>query len=133
VFYATGAGLYFLDIVDAFINSYSIVVVGLLEAIVIGWIIGTKNIREHSNSVSIYSIGKWWDIMVKFVTPAILTYMLVQNVITEIKSPYGGYPMLAIGIFGWGVVGLIVALSIFLSKTKWKNNELQIDQLKEVE
>ena len=33
--FATGAGLYFLDIIDNFINNYGIVVVGLLESIFI--------------------------------------------------------------------------------------------------
>ncbi|WP_129595809.1 sodium-dependent transporter [Anaerophilus nitritogenes] len=133
VMYATGAGLYFLDIVDAFINSYSVVVVGLGEAIVLGWFLGAHTIREHTNEVSIYRVGKWWDVMIKFVTPTILTYMLIQNIVTEIKSPYGGYPMSALLSFGWGVVALIVVIAIIASKRPWKNNELQVNTFKEVE
>jgi len=133
IFYSTGAGLYFLDIVDAFINSYSIVVVGLLQAIVVGWFVGTKVIREHTNSVSLFSIGKWWDIMVKFVTPAILTYMLIQSVIGELKSPYGGYSTGALLVFGWGLVALIIVLSLVISKKPWKHNALELEDQKEVE
>lgn len=132
ILYATGAGLYFLDIIDAFINSYSIVVVGLLEAVVLGWVIGAEKIRNHTNSISIYSIGRWWDIMVKFVTPAILVYMIVQNIITEIKSPYGGYQASALMIFGWGVVGLIVLSAVFLSKRSWGSGKTNEDEIKEV-
>lgn len=135
VFYATGAGLYFLDIVDAFINSYSLVVVGLAEAIIIGWFLGSHVIRKHTNSVSIYPIGKWWDVMIKFVTPAILTYMLVQSFINEIKNPYGNgdYSMTALLVLGWGVVATIVLVSLVLSKKKWKNNVLEVQETEEVE
>jgi neurotransmitter:Na+ symporter, NSS family len=132
VLYATGAGLYFLDIIDAFINSYSIVVVGLGEAIVIGWFIGIGKIRKHTNSISIYPIGKWWEVMVKFVTPVILTYMLVQNILNEIKAPYGGYPASAIMIFGWGVVVVIIIAAVVVSKRVWKNEVLQESQYEEV-
>ncbi|MDF2547623.1 MAG: sodium:neurotransmitter symporter [Anaerosolibacter sp.] len=125
IFYATGAGLYFLDIIDAFINSYGIVVVGLAEAVVIGWLLGPGQIREHTNAISYYSIGKWWDVMIKFVTPTVLTFMLVQNIVNEIKSPYGGYPSLALAILGWGVIGLGILLSVVLSKKAWKNNSLE--------
>ncbi len=121
-FYATGAGLYFLDIVDAFINSYSIVVVGLIEAIVVGWLLGTHVIRKHTNSVSLFSIGTWWDFMIKFVTPAVLTYMLIQSIIREINTPYGGYSMSALLVFGWGVVAVIIIVSVILGKKPWKNN-----------
>lgn len=122
-FYATGAGLYFLDIVDAFINSYSLVVVGLLEAIIFGWFFGTHIIRKHTNAVSLFSIGKWWDIMIKVVTPLVLTYMLVQSIIREINTPYGGgdYSVLALLIFGWGVIAVIIISSLVMSKTPWRH------------
>lgn len=132
ILYATGAGLYFLDIIDAFINSYSIVVVGLGEAVVLGWLLGAYKIRNHTNSVSIYPIGRWWDIMIKFVTPSVLTYMIVQNIINEFKNPYGDYPLLAIMLLGWGVVAVIIASAVILSKKPWKVNEIELCDIKEV-
>lgn len=132
-FYATGAGLYLLDIVDAFINSYSIIIVGLCEAVIIGWFIGAHKIRSHTNSISIYPIGKWWDIMIRFITPAILSYMLIQNIITELKDPYGDYPTLAIMLFGWGVIAVIIISAILISKKPWQKHALQANQPEEVE
>ncbi|ERJ11324.1 sodium-dependent transporter [Haloplasma contractile] len=116
VLYSTGAGLYFLDIVDAFINAYGLIVIGLLECIVVGWFFSTKVLRKHTNSVSIYSIGLWWDVLIRYVTPTVLTIMLAVNIYNEIKSPYGNYPKLALLIFGWGVVITIIILSIAASK-----------------
>ncbi|MGO1713161.1 MAG: sodium-dependent transporter, partial [Senegalia sp. (in: firmicutes)] len=127
VIYATGAGLFVLDIVDAFINSFSLVTVGLIEALILGWVIGADKIREHTNSVSIYRIGKWWEIMIKFVTPAILTVMLVSKLINEIKTPYGGggYSTTALLILGWGVIGAIIIIAFIAMSTKWHKGVLE--------
>ena len=129
VIYATGAGLYFLDIIDAFMNSFSIVVVGLLEAVMIGWVVGADKIRKHTNSVSIYPVGKWWEIMVKYVTPLILVYMVGSNIINEFKNPYGGgdYPTSALMLLGWGVVGAVIIISIVSSKITGKSNSYKGD------
>jgi NSS family neurotransmitter:Na+ symporter len=124
VLYATGAGLYFLDIIDNFVNSYGIVVVGLVEAVAIGWFFGPEKIRNHTNSMSYFTIGKWWDVMIKFVTPAILTFMLVQNVINEIKTPYGGYSNKALLVFGWSIVVIGIGGSLILSRRRWGEKNL---------
>ena len=123
--FASGAGLYLLDIMDNFINCYGIVVVGLLEAIVIGWIIKPEVIRNHTNKTSYFRIGKWWDFTVKFITPAILAYMLISNFVTEIKTPYGGYNLPEIFAYGWSVIGLGIIGSLLISKKPWKNKAIE--------
>ena len=123
--FATNAGLYLLDIMDNFINNYGIVVVGLLEAFVIGWIVKPKTIRDHANSISYFRIGKWWDIIIKYVTPIILFITLVQSVITELKTPYGGYDTISLLLYGWGVIGLGSIGALLISKRPWqKKNQL---------
>ena len=123
--FASGAGLYLLDIMDNFINCYGIVVVGLLEAIVIGWIIKPEVIRNHTNKTSYFRIGKWWDFTVKFITPAILAYMLISNFVTEIKTPYGGYNLPEIFAYGWSVIGVGIIGSLLISKKPWKNKAIE--------
>lgn len=122
--YATGAGLYLLDIVDNFINNYGIVVVGMLEVILIGWILKPGTIRNHVNKISYFKIGTWWDLTIKYLTPALLIYMLVQSLITEIKSPYGGYPMSALFAYGWSIIGLGIIISLIITKKPWKNKKM---------
>lgn len=121
--FTTQAGLYLLDIMDNFINSYGVLGVGLLEAIVIGWIIKAKTIRNHTNSVSYYNIGSWWDVVIKFVAPGILAYMLIRSLINEFKNPYEGYPLGALLLYGWGVVALGIIGGLLISKMPWKNKE----------
>ena len=122
--YSTGAGLYLLDIIDNFINNYGIVVVGLLEVVLIGWISNADVVRKHTNEISYFKIGKWWNICVKFVTPAILLFMLVQSVLTEIKTPYGGYQLSALFAYGWSIIGFGIILALIISKKKWKKDSL---------
>ncbi|SHI89895.1 neurotransmitter:Na+ symporter, NSS family [Geosporobacter subterraneus DSM 17957] len=124
VLFATGAGLYFLDIIDHFINAYGTVVIGLSEAVIVGWLYGAHKIREHVNPISIYPVGSWWDVMVKFITPAVLVYMLISNLVTEFKAPYEGYPMSALLLLGWGVVAAIIALSFYVASKPWKEGAL---------
>ena len=123
--FASGAGLYILDIMDNFINCYGIVVVGLLEAIVIGWIIKPEAIREHTNKTSYFRIGKWWDIAIKFVTPTMLAIMLVSNFITELKTPYGGYNLPELFAYGWSVIALGIIGALLFSRRPWNNKVIQ--------
>lgn len=123
--FATSAGIYLLDIIDNFVNNYGIVVIGLLEAVVIGWIVKPKSIRKHVNSVSYYNIGKWWDITIKYITPAILLIMVLSSIVNEIKSPYEGYSMAELITYGWGVVGLGIIGALLISKAPWKNQKIE--------
>ncbi|ACL76826.1 sodium-dependent transporter [Ruminiclostridium cellulolyticum] len=132
IVYSTGAGLYFLDIIDNFINSYGIVTVGLLEAITIGWLFGASKIREHTNAISYFSIGKWWNVMVKFITPLILTFMIISNIVNEIIKPYGGYSQKALIAFGWSVVILGIVLSLILCTRPWKDRNITSYKSEEV-
>ncbi|OFI05987.1 sodium:neurotransmitter symporter family protein [Clostridium acetireducens DSM 10703] len=120
--FSTKAGLYLLDIMDNFINNYGIVVVGLLEAILVGWIIKAKTIRNHTNSISYYKIGKWWDVIIKYITPTILTYMLGSSIITEISTPYGGYELSSLLTYGWSIILLGITLGVIISKKPWKED-----------
>nr|WP_315021003.1 sodium-dependent transporter [uncultured Aminipila sp.] len=118
--FAMNAGLYLLDIMDNFINNYGIVVVGLLESVMVGWIIKPIVIREHTNSISYFKIGSWWDIIIKYVIPVILLVTLVKTMITEFKTPYGGYDVLSLFIYGWSIIILGIIGAVLISKKQWK-------------
>ena len=129
IIYSTGAGILLLDIIDNFINNYGIVVVGLLEVLLIGWIAHPDTVRNHTNEISYYSLGKWWNICIKFVTPVILTYMLIQSVLTEIQTPYGGYKRVELFTYGWGIIALGIIIALIITKKKWRN-EIFLDDSK---
>ena len=101
--YTTGAGVLILDIVDHFVGSYGIALCGLIEAIVLVYFYGTRKMRAHVNQYSDFKIGIWWDIAIKYLTPIVLGYMFITNIIKEFRTPYGGYPMSAVIVMGWSV------------------------------
>ncbi|WP_319414739.1 hypothetical protein [Marispirochaeta aestuarii] len=50
--FTTGAGLYILDIVDHWINNFGIVLSGIAELIIIGWMFKLLSVREHFEPIS---------------------------------------------------------------------------------
>ena len=83
------AGLYWLDIVDHYINNYAVTVVGLLECVFIGWFGYLKLLKAHANKVSEFKAGIWWDIFVKGVTPIVLGIIIVIAFADDFSAPYG--------------------------------------------
>ncbi|MFC1703941.1 sodium-dependent transporter [Candidatus Omnitrophota bacterium] len=114
IIFATRGGVHWLQIVDHFLNSYGLVVVGILECILIGWIFKASRLREHINHVSSYSVGGWWNFCVRFITPGILVVILINSLIQEFAESFGGYSWLANAVIGkdWLLYTLFIALIV---------------------
>ncbi|MCD6411191.1 MAG: sodium-dependent transporter, partial [Thermoplasmata archaeon] len=107
--FVTGGGIYWLDIVDHFVANFCLVLIGLLECISLGYLFDLKKLREHANEVSDITIGRWWDVLIKFVAPLSLLILLVASVVENISVPYNDYPTwcLLVG-------GVIPGVAIFI-------------------
>ena len=116
--YATGSGLNILDIVDAFLNNYNIVVSGLIEIVLVAWIYKLGDFKELINKVSEFRVGLWWDFCLKFLTPIFLAIMLALKLINDFQKPYGNYPQAALIILGWSMPVLAFIVGIILAKLK---------------
>jgi NSS family neurotransmitter:Na+ symporter len=116
--FCTGSGIYWLDIVDHWTNNYGLVVVGLLECLAIGWFYGTGKLKAYINEVSDFRLGWWWDVFIKWVTPLVLGWAMVTNLVEEIKAPYGGYPTWTLVAGGWAVVALIVVVAGLIARAR---------------
>jgi len=103
-------------------NNYGLAFVGLAECIVIGFLINTAKFRNSINKLSSLKLGKAWEVCIKYITPAILIYAIGDSILSEIKTPYGGYPAWATNSGGWAVSIGVVLISLFLMETyhKWK-------------
>ncbi len=130
--FATGAGLYILDIVDHFINNFGIVFGGLIEVILIGWLFNLKSVQKHVNAISEFAAGTWWLFTIKIITPLVLGYMAVMNLIGDLRAPYGNgdYSSTALFWLGWFLIILVVAGGFIFASLKWKDEQYL---LKEVE
>jgi len=109
--YATKGGLYWLDIVDHFVNNYGLLLVGILEAVAICWVYGEDKIREWVNSYSDVIAGTWWTVAAKGFLPVVLFVLLVQETRNNLAEPYGGYETIHLLIgFSALILGIIIAL-----------------------
>lgn len=134
ILYATQGGLNYLDTVDAFINNYGVAFAGLVEIIIVVWVARELNqLRDHANAISDIRLGSWWTICLKFITPIILGIMMIMNIMEDLQTSYGGYPVIFNFYFGWLVaIGAIVVGVLFSLIKKWDHNTLEVPKDKEV-
>lgn len=117
---ATRGGLYFLDAADYFINQFGVALAGLVEVVAVAWVMKElKNLQQHANDISDVSIGAWWRICLGVITPIVLGYMMVQNIITNIKENYEGYPTSFLLYTGWGVAIGAIVIGFIFAAIKW--------------
>ncbi|MCT2535913.1 sodium-dependent transporter [Aquibacillus koreensis] len=130
--FANQGGLFLLDTVDHFINSYGVALAGLFEVVAIAWFAKElKNLQKHADSVSDIKLGVWWRVCLSFITPVVLGYMMIQNLRAEIIGTvndegtrvfYEGYPIDFLFNFGWVVaIAAMFAGALFTLK-KWPKN-----------
>jgi len=123
--YTTRSGLYWLDIVDHFMNNYGLLVVGLLQCIAIGYFYNTREMREYANNKSDFTISAWWDICIKYLTPIVVAALLVINIIDRLKAPYGAdfdppYTRTMEFLGGWLVLIIFIIVAVMLYKKRGK-------------
>lgn len=121
--FVTQAGLGYLDIVDAFVNNYGIVLAGIVEVVLLAWVYKLVTLREHINLVSDLQIGPWWDFSLKFITPLVLIVMSGYNLYNELfVQHYGGgdYTLGQVLVFGWGSAIVAFLIGIVLPRFRWQ-------------
>jgi len=119
IIFTTGGGLCWLDILDHFITQYGLVTVGVLESVLIGWVLGAEKVRTFINRHSRIPLGRWWNFTIKFFIPLVLGVILIQSFAADFRIPYGGYSwfwLLLIGV-NW-LMGCLIAAFVFAGKRR---------------
>ncbi|WP_031433205.1 sodium-dependent transporter [Methylomarinum vadi] len=126
--FTSQAGLLWLDIIDHFITHYGLILVGILECIVIGWIFHLPTLRRHINAISSFKVGAGWSFLIRLFVPFMLSVILLGDLIDEFRQPYGNYGWTALILIGrdWLLLTLILALAV--SSRPWKNKPQQARQ-----
>lgn len=125
VLFSTTSGLATLDIMDKFTNNIGIVAVALIAVVTIDWVL--RRIDEfsmHLNAISAFKVNTIWRISVTNLTTLVLGFTLIQELISLINEPYGGYTLLQNGLFGWGVIGVILVVAFLLPLIAWPKDTL---------
>ncbi|MFV0405331.1 MAG: sodium-dependent transporter [Propioniciclava sp.] len=131
IFFSTTSGVYVLDIVDHFINQFGILVVAVVSMVSVAWVVrALPQLRAHLNQRGSFTLGGWWQLLVGVLTPLVLTFVLVQQIIADISEPYGGYPTWMLNIFGWGSAIAVVIAGFLLARLPWsKRVPLTIEEV----
>lgn len=128
VLYTTGGGIMYLDVVDNFLNQYGLLFGAVVMIIAVAWSTNQlNNLQGHINQISDVYIGAWWNISLKYITPIILLFMLVQNLMDRFMLNYEGYPVSGNLAMGWGVFFISLFLGIITSRMQWKANTEMLD------
>ncbi len=129
LWFITGAGLAWLDIVDNWCNAFSLILVGILEAITIGWLFDPHKVLKEVNRNTVgFKMPAWWFVIsIKFLAPLTLTGFFIWNLVSLFKSGgiYGaadGYSLASNIIGGWLVLILCI-ISGFIVKIIEKSLE----------
>ncbi|MHC4738130.1 MAG: sodium-dependent transporter [Planctomycetota bacterium] len=122
IFFTTEGGLSWLGTVDSFINgTWGIVLVGLIECLVVGWLYDVHILRRHANARSDWKIGAWWEGLIKFVIPLILGLLFVWSLYDDFTSQEGFLvnsegEIIWPNIVGLGLMALAFVTAVILSK-----------------
>lgn len=114
IFFCTRAGLLWLDVIDHFMNQFGLMTVCLMEAILIGWCVKEMNLRDHVNRYSEFRVGAWWDFLLKYFIPIVLSILLVSWINQRISASYGDYDRYVEFLGGWLFVFYLPVISVFL-------------------
>ncbi|MCZ6766844.1 MAG: sodium-dependent transporter [bacterium] len=79
-------GLTLLDLIDHWVFSYGLLAIGLAQCILVGWVLGASKIRAYINENSSTRIGPWFDVLIKFVIPAALAFILGYSLYNEFQN-----------------------------------------------
>lgn len=122
IIYTTRGGLYWLDIVDHFMSNFGLVIVAILECIFLGYMYRLSELKNYANGLSEFSVGIWWDICIKVISPIILALLIILEIVDRVKGSYGGYPRSAEFLGGWLVLVAFLGIAIFLNRLPGKED-----------
>jgi neurotransmitter:Na+ symporter, NSS family len=88
-------GLSLLDLIDHWAFSYGLLLTGLAETLIVGWWLGPEKLRDWLNAHGHLHVGRWFDVLVKYVIPVILVFLLGYGAWTEVRD----------GLYGWEMPG----------------------------
>ena len=124
VVFTTRAGVLILDIVDHFVNNYGLVTGGIVECLLVGWVLKAAVARRHVDQAGGVKLPKLWEVLVKFVTPAILIVVIGFALYSDLTGNYGDYSTKALLFLGVGwLVGALV-ISLVLMRFRWNSAKL---------
>lgn len=125
IVFTTKSGLLVLDIADHFITNYGLILGGIFECYLVGWILKAHVARKHVNRSGGMGLNIFWDVCIRYLTPLFLCIVFFQAFTGEFGTSYGGYSLSSLLVFGFGWLALTLAAGIVLTRYPWKAEKLK--------
>jgi len=132
----TKGGIYFLQIMDWYSSTFSLMILSLTECLVVGWIYGVDRYYADIELMIGYKPNKIFQYAWKFVTPLTIMFVLGFTICNHSPVTYGkySYPEWAL-VIGWffalcSIVPLPLVAIIGILKGKGTFTERVKDLLK---
>jgi NSS family neurotransmitter:Na+ symporter len=114
--FATNGGLLLLDLVDHFANNVGIMASCFVEIALMTWLLKVSDVRKYVNSISDFSVGVWFDICLRFITPVMLAIIIATKLIALFTEGYGGYDL----TLGWAIIVVLLVFGVLVNLTSRK-------------
>ena len=112
LFYCSRGGMTWVGSIDDLINGpWGIALIGLLEAVLVGWAYRIGRLREHANERSDWRLGVWWDWLVRYLIPVVLSALVAWSVMDAVTGVGGLLYDEAGAVDPTKLVGLLVAVA----------------------
>lgn len=126
-------GVNFINLIDHWAFSYSLLVVGFIEAVFVGHVYGIERLRLHINRTSRFQLGPWFDVLIKWIIPGLIAIVLAFNILGELGISWEAIGLAGAGFYGkeLGAVSWICFLvwligtaggAIWLGNAAWKQD-----------
>lgn len=132
VIYCTNQGLYWLDIVDHFINQYVLILMGVLTCVAVGWIYGIDRMVKYLQEVTVFRISEYWKLCILYIIPVTLGLMYLSAIKDDLKVIYSGYEVVELRVIGLGTLLLILIVTGIVTASKGHKDfelDFKTDQL----
>lgn len=119
--FATTNGVNALDVVDKWTSEIGTVLSAVAMCVLVAFVAKKlPELQQHLNQMSTATVGRWWILIVTWVTPGMLTYMLIATLISLITKGYGTYPASFVTEYGWGTLVALGLLTIMFTFARWR-------------
>ncbi|MDN5746862.1 MAG: hypothetical protein L0H31_17370 [Nocardioidaceae bacterium] len=98
-----------------------VLLVAVVSMLVVAWVVQMlPTLAEHLNRFGSLRVGPTWYVLVSFLAPALLVYVLGNALSDDIQTAYEGYPGWLLGVFGWGSAGAVIVFSALATMVRWR-------------
>jgi NSS family neurotransmitter:Na+ symporter len=129
-------GLTLLDVMNHWAFNYSLLTCGLLTCLFVGWVLGADRLRAVINAHSAFRLGRWFDVLIRFVAPMLLGGVLIWSLVEELTAgalygtafPLGGHDWIPVVIPLVWIGGSLGVASYLTARQPRRRDDKPADQ-----